>query len=70
MSAKKAEFEQKTITVEAAARELGIGRAFAYELIRQNQFPVRVLRLGRLIKIARADLNAYLEPGKSASGVA
>ncbi|WP_190274497.1 helix-turn-helix domain-containing protein [Kocuria sp. UCD-OTCP] len=43
-----------------AAHELGIGRSTAYELVRTNQFPIRVLRLGKKILVSRADLNRYL----------
>jgi hypothetical protein len=32
--------------VEEAAQRLGIGRQLAYDLIRQDEFPVPVLRLG------------------------
>lgn len=43
-----------------AAQSLGIGRSTAYELVRTDQFPVRVLRLGRKYRVAIADLNRYL----------
>jgi excisionase family DNA binding protein len=35
-----------TLTVEQAARILGCGRSLAYDLIRRNEFPSAVLRLG------------------------
>jgi excisionase family DNA binding protein len=35
-----------TLTVEQAAEILGCGRGLAYDLIRHNQFPCPVLRLG------------------------
>ncbi len=40
------------LDVPQAARLLGIGRTLAYELIRTNQWPTPVIRMGRLIKIA------------------
>jgi len=36
-----------TTDVETAAAILGIGRTKAYELAKANQFPVRLLRIGR-----------------------
>ncbi|MBC9005735.1 helix-turn-helix domain-containing protein [Micromonospora aurantiaca] len=36
-----------TTDVETAAAILGIGRTTAYALARNNQFPVRLLRVGR-----------------------
>jgi excisionase family DNA binding protein len=34
-----------------AAKMLGIGRTFAYQLVREGKWPTPVLRVGRLIKI-------------------
>lgn len=39
------------LDVPQAARLLGIGRTLAYELVRTNQWPTPVIRVGRLIKI-------------------
>jgi len=36
-----------TTDVETAAAILGVGRTKAYELAKANEFPVRVLRIGR-----------------------
>jgi len=36
-----------TTDVETAAAILGIGRTKAYELAKANEFPVRLLRIGR-----------------------
>ncbi|MET8045872.1 helix-turn-helix domain-containing protein [Micromonospora sp. NPDC005215] len=36
-----------TTNVETAAAILGIGRTKAYELAKTNEFPVRLLRIGR-----------------------
>jgi len=46
-----------TLTVEQAAEILGCGRTLAYELIRRDEFPSRVIRLGnRRYVIPTADL--------------
>lgn len=49
-----------TIDVEIAARALGIGRALAYDLVKREEFPVRVLHLGRRFKIITAELHSLL----------
>lgn len=49
-----------TVDVVVAGRAIGIGRAKAYELVRSDQFPVRVLHLGRRYRVASADLRRYL----------
>jgi excisionase family DNA binding protein len=43
-----------------AARMLGIGRTMAYQLVREGRWPTPVIRIGRLIKVPVAPLNAYL----------
>ena len=44
------------VDVPTAAAALGLGRSAAYDLIRTNQWPTPVLRLGRLIKVPSAPL--------------
>ncbi len=39
-----------------AASALGLSRATAYELVRRDEFPCPVLRLGRLLKVPTAGL--------------
>ena len=39
---------------------LGIGRDLGYQLIRQRDFPLPVVQLGRTVRIRRADLLAFL----------
>lgn len=51
---------KQTLTVEEAASMLGIGRTLAYELIRQNRFPVAVVQLGARYLIPRAPLERLL----------
>ena len=53
--------EAQTVSVEVAARLLGISRGLAYELIAKDEFPVRVLRLGRRLVVPRAVLYHLLE---------
>jgi predicted DNA-binding transcriptional regulator AlpA len=49
-----------SVDLPTAARALGLGRTAAYELVRSGAWPTPVLRLGRLIKVPRADLLALL----------
>lgn len=56
--------ETRTCSIEEAAAELGIGRGLAYDLARQGNFPVRLLRIGRLYRVVRADLDRVLGVGQ------
>ena len=49
-----------TTDLETAAAILGIGRTLAFELAKNNQFPVRLLRLGRRVRVAVPELLEYL----------
>ena len=49
-----------TMTVEEAARRLGIGRTLAYDLARRDRLPVPVLRLGRRLVVPRPALERVL----------
>ncbi|MFI7496242.1 helix-turn-helix domain-containing protein [Kocuria sp. M4R2S49] len=42
------------------ATVLGIGRSTAYELVRTGEFPIRVLRLGKKLRVSTVDLDRYL----------
>jgi excisionase family DNA binding protein len=48
----------RTLTVEQAARELGIGRTLAFEMARTGRLPV--IRFGRRVLIPRAALDRML----------
>ena len=48
------------LDVLTAARVLGIGRTMAYELVRTDQWPTPVVRVGRLVKIPTEPLVALL----------
>ena len=52
------EREKLTITVNEAAKVLGIGRALAYEMVNQGKLPS--LRFGRRILIPRIALQKLL----------
>ena len=51
--------EARTLTVDEAAKLLGISRNLAYELVRLGQIPS--VRLGRRIVVPRAALERLLE---------
>ena len=44
------------VDLVTAAELLGIGRTASYQLVRAGQFPVPVLRIGRLIRVPTAPL--------------
>lgn len=48
---------RQTMTVDAFARRVGIGRKLAYEAAARNELPVPVIRIGRrmVIPIAAVD---------------
>jgi len=50
----------QTVSVEIAAKLLGIGRQTAYNLVRTGQLP-GARRLGRRIIISRKAIDAFLE---------
>lgn len=52
--------ERTTVDVPCAAPFFGIGTNKAYELIQSGEWPTRVLRLGKKIRIPVADLAAVL----------
>jgi predicted DNA-binding transcriptional regulator AlpA len=51
------------LDVPQAARLLGIGRTLAYELVRTDQWPTPIIRVGRLIKIPSAPLIELMSTG-------
>ncbi len=50
--------ERQTVTVEEAARALGIGRGSAYEAVKRGDIPS--IRVGRRIVVPRAALERLL----------
>lgn len=49
----------RTVSVEAAARRLGISRGYAYELARAGRLP-GVIWLGRVVRVSTAVLDRVL----------
>lgn len=52
------EIECLTISVESAAKLLGISRGLAYEMVRQKKIPA--LHFGRIIRVPRYALESLL----------
>ena len=53
------------VSIETAARALGLGRSTGYELARRGAFPCRVLRVGSSYRVPTAELLRVLgiDPG-------
>ena len=51
--------ERLLLTVEEAARRLGIGRSLAWRLVRSGELPS--VRLGRLVRVPERNLQAWLD---------
>lgn len=49
-----------TVSVETAARAIGLGRTRAYQLARQGQFPCKVIRIGTSYRVVTVDLRWLL----------
>jgi predicted DNA-binding transcriptional regulator AlpA len=49
------------VDLPVAAQMLGVGRTFAYQLVRDGQWPTPIIRVGRLIKVPTAPLRDLLE---------
>lgn len=50
----------RTLSVPEAGKILGIGQSKAYELAKRGEFPVRVLKLGKQLRVSISQLEAYL----------
>ena len=59
--------ERAVLTMTEAAQVLGIDRSTAYELHKRGEFPVRVLTIGRRLKVPRVALDRYLSGGGGAA---
>ena len=51
------------LSIAAAAHELNMGTSTAYDALRRDEFPVRVVTIGRRQRVLRADLERYLNGG-------
>jgi hypothetical protein len=49
-----------TISVETAARAIGLGRTRAYQLARRGEFPCKVIRIGASYRVVTVDLRRLL----------
>jgi predicted DNA-binding transcriptional regulator AlpA len=58
--------QRPTLSAEEAFALLRCGRTSGYQQIREGTFPVRVLRLGRVIKVPTAPLLEVLGLGQPA----
>ncbi|HEX3943752.1 MAG TPA: helix-turn-helix domain-containing protein [Rhizomicrobium sp.] len=56
--------ETATISVEQAAKRLGVGRNQAYEAVKSGELPS--LKIGRRILVPKAALEKLLETGRAA----
>jgi hypothetical protein len=52
-----------TVDVETAGAILGIGRSKSYELAKANEFPVRIIRIGRRYLVPTAAILELLGIG-------
>jgi excisionase family DNA binding protein len=52
--------EAETISIEEAARRLGIGRSLGFQLAREGKFPVPVIRAGRRILVPTRAIDKLL----------
>ncbi len=57
-SSPQTETTKRLLSAEELARELGVGRTTAYSLLWSGAIPS--MKLGRLRKVRREDLEAYL----------
>ena len=58
--------ERLLLTVEEAARRLGIGRSLAWRLVRSGELPS--VRLGRLVRVPERKLQAWLDRQSDSTG--
>lgn len=52
--------DAEVITINEAARRLGISRSLAYKLVREGTFPAPVIKLGRAVRIPRRGFEQML----------
>jgi predicted DNA-binding transcriptional regulator AlpA len=55
----------RMLEVPEAATLLGIGRTLAYELVRTDQWPTPVVRIGRLVRIPSGPVLELLATGRT-----
>ena len=58
-SSPQTEETKRLLSADELARDMGVGRTTAYSLLWSGQ--IKSLKLGRLRKVRREDLEAYIE---------
>lgn len=58
------EVSRETVNIETVGKVLGISRPVVYELARQDQLPVPVIRLGRRMVVSKRALQEVLDARK------
>ncbi len=62
MRATTAKRDAQCVSAEEAFRLLGIDRTTGYRAIKDDTFPLPVIRVGRLLKVPTAALHRLLDP--------
>ncbi len=52
------------VGIGEAAAALGIGRTTTYQMVREDRFPIRVLRIGGRLRVSREELQKFIEGGE------
>lgn len=59
-----------TCSVPEAGAAFGLGRNKSYELVKDDEFPVRVIKIGVNYRVLVSELLAVLDPASSVSSAA
>ena len=54
----------KWVTIQTTAQALDMTVDQVYRMIREDKFPFKFVRLGRLLRVSAADLGLFDEPQK------
>jgi hypothetical protein len=54
-------------SVQQAFASLNVGESLGYELIKNDEFPIEVLRFGRTLRVRKADLLDFLRLAEAAN---
>lgn len=55
------EVQPLVVTLAEAASLLGVARASAYRMVREDRFPVRTVKVGGKIMVSRRRLEEYVD---------
>lgn len=61
MAAQIVDLSARTVSIPEAGKILGIGTSKAYALAKSGDFPIRVLKLGKQLRVSISQLDAYLD---------